>query len=572
MMNKRKVMSALVASCIAVSATAVQLSPKNPHLADSQYPMPHGDAAQQDVMPVAGPVDDTRQLKGSEIEYIPVGPAFFGAYTSGEYPDGKRVLWGNGLDRIVKIDFDSHEVLTTRMLEGVQHWTEEDADSAINYFDENNTGLFALARSFKEAQKLRSLASVYTLLDNTNTYFVANKAGYIEAYSDAEEGVRGSAIELKRTFTYPKEMTGYAMGLNMTYDGWIVTITEHGKLLAVKPDFSEYRLADIQHNEGAADKSTKPTGYGWVRNAPAVGDDGAIYIASQQYMHKVMWTGDGFSTKEEDGAWVEAYDNSWGHGTGSTPSLIGFESDEDKLVVITDGNAAMNINYYWRDEIPADWQGLPGQPRRLAGTLPVTMGEQHLDEIQSEQSVVVHGYGALVVNNNPRNRPWYLPKQAEALLLTFLGSHPDHQPFGVQKFEWDAEKNELNVAWVNNEVSSPSAVPIISQPGNMVYLIGARDNQWTLEAMDWTSGESEFHYVIGGQRYNPMFAGTLLDEAGRIHYGTPWGRVRLNPELPERESTLVEDVKDMGSAVSDAVESAVGAVASKAGEFIGSLK
>jgi len=142
----------------------------------------------------------------------------------------------------------------------------------------------------------------------------------------------------------------------------------------------------------------------------------------------------------------------------------------------------------------------------------------------------------------------------------------------VQKFEWDAEKNELNVAWVNNEVSSPSAVPIISQPGNMVYLIGARDNQWTLEAMDWTSGESEFHYVIGGQRYNPMFAGTLLDEAGRIHYGTPWGRVRLNPELPERESTLVEDVKDMGSAVSDAVESAVGAVASKAGEFIGSLK
>ena len=36
--------------------------------------------------------------------------------------------------------------------------------------------------------------------------------------------------------------------------------------------------------------------------------------------------------------------------------------------------------------------------------------------------------------------------------------------------------------------------------------------------------------MIGGQRYNVLFAGTLLDEAGRVHYGTPWGRVRLVPE------------------------------------------
>jgi hypothetical protein len=35
--------------------------------------------------------------------------------------------------------------------------------------------------------------------------------------------------------------------------------------------------------------------------------------------------------------------------------------------------------------------------------------------------------------------------------------------------------------------------------------------------------------VIGGQRYNPFFSGTEIDEAGRIHYGTPWGRVRLAP-------------------------------------------
>jgi hypothetical protein len=43
-----------------------------------------------------------------------------------------------------------------------------------------------------------------------------------------------------------------------------------------------------------------------------------------------------------------------------------------------------------------------------------------------------------------------------------------------------------------------------------------------------------FHSVIGGQRYNPLFSGTELDELGRIHYGTPWGRVRLLPSVSER--------------------------------------
>ena len=244
-------------------------------------------------------------------------------------------------------------------------------------------------------------------------------------------------------------------------------------------------------------------------------------------MHKVKWTGKGF-----ENVWAVPYDNSWTHGTGSTPSLIGFGDDEDKMVVITDGNAAMNINYYWRDEIPADWKGLPNQPRRLAGSLPVNMGQEHIEEIQSEQSVVVHGYGALVVNNNPGNRPWYFPSQADSLLVGYLGSNPEYQPFGVQKFEWDPVANELKEAWVNTNVSSPSSVPIVSQPNNMVYLIGARDNQWTLEAMDWTTGKEKFHYVIGGQKYNVFFAGTLLDDEGRIHYGTPWARVRLNPQLP----------------------------------------
>jgi hypothetical protein len=88
------------------------------------------------------------------------------------------------------------------------------------------------------------------------------------------------------------------------------------------------------------------------------------------------------------------------------------------------------------------------------------------------------------------------------------------------------------MAWVNNEVSSPSCVPVVSYPSDRLYLIGARDNKWTLEAIEWGDGSNAYHTVIGGQRYNPLFSGTEIDDAGNIHYGTPWGRVRLVIDAP----------------------------------------
>ena len=108
-------------------------------------------------------------------------------------------------------------------------------------------------------------------------------------------------------------------------------------------------------------------------------------------------------------------------------------------------------------------------------------------------------------------------------MVGYLGSNPEHQPYGLQKFEWNAEQRRLEYAWTNNVISSPSSVPIVGMGSNRVYFIGARNNEFTLEALDWDSGNSDFHYVIGGQRYNVMYSGTAIDEDGRIHYGTPWG-------------------------------------------------
>jgi hypothetical protein len=506
-----------------------QRPPRNPFFANSSYPLGHGDAGQQDALPVPGPADPGGALSEDEIQYAHVGPAHFGAYTSSPYPDGRRVIWSNGLDRIVKVDFETFEVLATHWVADVRRWTETDANESIERFDASNEGVFSAWRAFRDASKLRDLSSVYTVLDVDNTYYIAAKNGSITAYGDADPSDPGSPIVEKAVFQLPPEVTGLAVGMNMTFDGWLIVPTEHGYVVAISRDFAQHRVIRMRHSEGAEEKATRPTGYGWVRNGVAIDDSGGLYIASQEHMHKLVWTGSDLSTNPSDGAWAVRYLNGWEHGTGATPSLMGF-GDEDRFVVITDGEPLMNVVLFWRDAIPEGWETLPGAPeRRIAGMLPADMGDPDLSAIQSEQSVVVAGYGALVVNNKPRNVPWYMPGRAATLLISFLGSAPEYQPYGVQKFEWDPEARELRNAWVNRDVSSPSCVPVVSYPSDRVYLIGARENRWTLEALEWRDGRSAFHSVIGGQRYNPLFSGTILDEEGRVHYGTPWARVRLAP-------------------------------------------
>lgn len=521
---------ALHAALAPSTSSAVELPPRNSFLADSVYPIGHGDSGQQDALPVIGPSDPGPALDDSEIQYAPTGPAQFGAYTSSPYPDGRRVIWSNGLDRIVKVDFETFEILSTYWVEGARRWTEAEANASIAGFDESNEGLFAIWQAFQDASKLRDISSVYTVLDTDNTYFIADKSGTITAYADADPKDPASPIALKASLQLPESVTGLTVGMNMTFDGWLIVPTEHGYVVAISRDLKEYHVIRMRHGEGAEDKATRPAGYGWVRNAVAIDEDGGIYIASQQHMHKLIWTGKRLSTDPADGAWTAQYLNGWGHGSGATPSLMGF-GEEDRFVVITDGEPLMNVVLFWRDAIPDAWERLAESPdRRIAGMLPADMGDPDLSQIQSEQSVVVAGHGALVVNNVPRNVPWYLPSRAKTLLVSYLGSSPIYQPYGVQKFEWDKTTQTLRNAWVNRDVSSPSCVPVVSYPSDRVYLIGARENRWTLEALEWSDGRSAFHSMIGGQRYNPLFSGTELDELGRIHYGTPWGRVRLVPD------------------------------------------
>lgn len=502
----------------------------NPFAAKGVNPIPHGDPAQQDSTPLPGPLDETRRLEPHEIAYQFLGPGHFGAFTSNEYEDGRRVLWTNGVNGVFKLDYETYDIIDHLKSDQADKWNEDWANKKLAKLDKNN-GASAIFTAVQSMMPLKSLSGIYTVVGVNDWFYIAQKDGSVVAYGDAVEGDAGSKIVEKARFQLPDELAGASAGMNMTYDGWIVFPMENGTLIAVSPDLSEHRSVRLKHSD-TEDTETRGVGYGWVRNSIAIDKDGGIYVASRNHMHKVVWTGDTLSIDPADGAWTAKYRNGTGEGTGATPSLMGF-GDEDRFVVFTDGDIRMNVVLMWRDKIPEDWEPLPGAPSpRIAGQAPADMGDLKVTEIQSEQTVIVAGYGALVVNNTPRNTPFFMPTEGvgRGASIGPLGNNPKFQPYGVQKFEWNPRKRRLETAWVNETISSPNGVPWVSTSSRQVYFIGARNNEWTLEAVNWLTGEPTFHYILGGQKCNNMFSGPTIDEKGRVFVGAYFGRMRIQPD------------------------------------------
>ncbi|MEH6604581.1 MAG: hypothetical protein V7711_03285 [Pseudomonadales bacterium] len=549
-------------------------APPNPYLADSVLPIGHINSAQSTGMDHAGPSGPTEALSQEDggLTYTHLGPGHFGAAISAPYPNGKRVIWSNGAERISKLDYETLDVIDEFFLQNSSIYksnegpvTAEQADDKFSMLDFlpkfRWSGMATVMATIPLAKEYYGggLAGVYYLLSSDNVLYVGGKDSIL-AYADTNPTDQNSPIELKKEWLKPPHVTGGFNSMNMTYDGWIISITDDGWVVLISRDFSEYhtlqltgaevapawnqRMLDDGRNQGSAT---------WVRNGPAIDKDGNIFVPSLQHMHKIVWDGKKLSKDPADGAWVEPYSNdgditlsfddiidpSSGKpfrfdkvnvGSGATASLMGFD-EEDQFVVITDGDEVMNMVLFWRNDIPEGWQQLEGAPsRRIAGMLRADIGRDDAEAVQTEQSVVVGGYGAFVVNNAPASKP--ISGAPDGAYVGLAGHHPDFTPHGVQKFEWDPRAQALKEAWVNTEVSSVNSVPIVSNGSNMVYTVGAREGKWTLEAIDWTSGESAFHFVTGSIRYNTQFSGVLMDQEGRIIHTTIHGIVRYE-RLPK---------------------------------------
>lgn len=502
--------------------------PPNPFLAHSASPIAHRNSAQQDSSLVRGPEGPSRAIAEDELDWFFTGPGHYGAYTGVMTKDGRRIDWTSGRDAIIKYDGISHRILATYPLGKGPQYSEQSAQEAMDRVFSAPLEMRPMEALKLSAQIQRGLVGIYSMVDRDGNFIVGDEKG-ITIYSDTEPGNPDSPIKVVRRWQAPP-IEGNLIGINMTYDGWLVFVSEGGDVLVVNRDFSKFHQVKLRHAENAkafSDRVSNSKGYTWVRNSYAIDQDGGIYVVSAGYLHKVVWTGSKLSIDGKDGAWSEPYPDSTGDGSGATPALMGFGPKEDKLVVFTDGDKVMNVVAYWRDRIPTGWKQLPRSPsRRMAGSVRADMGNPVATSVQTEQATVVSGYGALVVNNSPASIPPGFPPAAKRGLIGFLGADPHFTPHGLQKFEWDPKTRVMKLAWTS-QVASPNVVPFVSAKSNLAYTIGARDGHWTFEGIDWSTGSSSFHYKLPGEKYNGFYSGLIQTDEGDIIYGTPFGRARI---------------------------------------------
>ena len=85
----------------------------------------------------------------------------------------------------------------------------------------------------------------------------------------------------------PDHIEGYFVGMNITFDGRLVMSTDHGWVVVLARDFSEYHAIQVaggaeQAAEYCAMRAAERghTGYGWMRTSICVDDDNGIYVSS----------------------------------------------------------------------------------------------------------------------------------------------------------------------------------------------------------------------------------------------------------------------------------------------------
>lgn len=535
----RTAMTALVA--VSLTAAAAEASKPatpihNPHLADSPYPVAHGYG---DFTPLAGPVGPSRKLKPDEIVWKAVGPINgFAPIFSNPYPKGKRVIWVGGYDRIAKLDADSLDILTTYAIGGNKYFGEEEINRHIAAMDRMNDTQVAAYEQKLWKIPFRSVANSYRMISKDNELYIPHRSAEgisLRVYGDADPADPASDIVLKREWKMPPEISRASlMSVNMSYDGWVILVTQDGVLFALTRDFSKVEMIKLPRR--SEEPAQADFFAAFVRNGLTVDNNNGIYVVTRDNLHRVQWTGSRLSLDEADGAWSATYPNEVGIGSGTTPTPMGFGPNEDHLVVIADGTKNNHAMAFWRDAIPADWKGLPGYDRRVAGEAPVRFGVSPNEIIQVENAAVVQGYGAFFNNFDNSFLAKFLPAKKNG------GSAPledksgevhmaGHVSAGGSRIDWDPVARTFKTVW-QNQTNFVNTVCTVSGGSQMVYCWGMRDRQWTLEGIDWNNGKSAFHYTLGtSKRYDALGGPIIVGEHGDINCACSGGlgMVRVKP-------------------------------------------
>ena len=453
--------------------------PCNPALPDSPWGTSHRSSYAQASSPFPGPSSADAAARHASLPGVPVQLQF-----SEPYDDGGTAVWGSLVgdpDRrvVVKLDHATGEVID----EYVPAEREDDPP----------------------AEEPGGVSGAYNMLDRQGRFYVGRQRE-IEVFTDAVPGDRASDIALATRFALPQEAFCTAddvvVGATLTYDGRIAFVTQQAMVGTVPREPQEMTpdavvVHAIDDGCGATGTVSSPE---TVSNNIAADEDGGIYVVTSRAMHRIDWDPEAGTLEP---AWAAPYETGTGTesairlgvGSGSTPSLMGTDADDDRFVVITDGRELMHLVLFWRDEVPDGWEPVAaGADRRIACQVPVTFGDPDATRSLSEQSVLVRGHATVHVSDLLVDDSAFagIGGTTASALAALEGGNPAQAPTGIERIDWDPESQTCRTVWANTELSIPNGIPTMSAATDLVYGVGQRDGQWGVEAVDFGTGESRF--------------------------------------------------------------------------------
>jgi hypothetical protein len=523
----------LLTALIVSGAGAQQRPERNPFLSADIYGVTHINPAKQNSIPYRIP------LKTQRVNLESLVPVWGGPVNNATYASATPgYFWSVSTDRVALIDArgKNWKKVSDIDLPGAKRKSLDTLKKIVKFnYNDMKKSEAHLKGLLGDSPGSVLPAGIYALVSDKDIVY-ANAGTIVSAIGRVDPKDISKGLEVKAQFDTatiipPTSVFGETprvglVGMNMTYDGHVVI----GALNGVAAVDSGLRKGQF-HAFG--DDNQMAT------NSLAIDKKGGIYVATGSkkprlpgVMHKLVWTGSKISDDPKDGAWKAQYEGGdWppaikaGTGTGSTPTLMGFGDNEDKLVLITDGANRMKLVAFWRDEIPADARKVEGAlSPRIADQKPVSAGiSEQRPWLQSEQTIIASGYGAFVVNN-------LIEEGHPDRIIDVMTVGPVHRPpRGVEKMVWNEKENRFYSAWTRGDVVSVSMVPLASSGAGAVFVNGYSEKDgWEVTGLDWETGATVSRTIFGhNNKGNGAYAILQFLEDGDMLFNSVIGPYRI---------------------------------------------
>ena len=477
--------SLAMVSALSISPVAAQNyePPTNPALSKSGWPIFHRNSYAQAGTAARGPEPSDR----IEVQFAPTPLGEVSSWTvvTAPYSTGAQAAWGTSRTHVWKaiLDGPRFEIVSSIAM------TER------NRFD-FDFGIAALADD-----------TVLVTSQSLNEFIIIG---------DVQRGNPNSPIGVVRRIKIPSSLGKLSTHFSVAFDGTIIFLTRSGTVGALDPMSGSIATLPVTPDSGDVA----------YHNSFPLDEDGGIYLASQKMMSRVDWNGTGFVLRWQapidfrgpgcpqrtTGRLREAIAVARGKrctGSGTTPTLLG--SPNDGVVVVVAGWSPQNrMIAFWRGRPPADWRGLPGYDRQVAGILPLPRSSPDGAGFTMENSPSAWGNGLASAQWN--------------------GFSPPCTPVpGVQKTVWDPVRRTLSLAWETGAVNM-NGVTTVSAGSALVYGSGRRDCVYRYYGLDWATGATKLDIPMGNDpRYLDQGNQSTLAADRSILFGTAKGLVRIRP-------------------------------------------